>query len=205
MMNRNSNTDSELVIGIVSPVGTNSSEIKTCIIDSLNKFSYKSNMIKVSEHILSKFVSKLPDFSGNEYNRISFFMDKGNEIREKTQDAAILMKGVAAFIFDNYRMDNEGPQARNAYIIDSIKHPDEVEFLRNTYGEGFHLIGISDTYERRKKYLVSRKGMSEENALTILNRDNNEKEKVVRKEKERGYGSTCRLVRIVLPPMPRVS
>ena len=152
MMNRNSNTDSELVIGIVSPVGTNSSEIKTCIIDSLNKFSYKSNMIKVSEHILSKFVSKLPDFSGNEYNRISFFMDKGNEIREKTQDAAILMKGVAAFIFDNYRMDNEGPQARNAYIIDSIKHPDEVEFLRNTYGEGFHLIGISDTYERRKKY-----------------------------------------------------
>ncbi len=177
MMNRNSNTDSELVIGIVSPVGTNSSEIKTCIIDSLNKFSYKSNMIKVSEHILSKFVSKLPDFSGNEYNRISFFMDKGNEIREKTQDAAILMKGVAAFIFDNYRMDNEGPQARNAYIIDSIKHPDEVEFLRNTYGEGFHLIGISDTYERRKKYLVSRKGMSEENALTILNRDNNEKEK----------------------------
>ncbi len=177
MMNRNSNSDSELVIGIVSTVGTNSSEIKTCIIDSLNKFSYKSNMIKVSEHILSKFVTNLPDFSGNEYERISFFMDKGNEIREKTQDAAILMKGVAAFIFDNYRKDNEGPQPRNAYIIDSIKHPDEVEFLRNTYGEGFHLIGISDTYEHRKKYLVERKGMSEENALIILDRDNNEKEK----------------------------
>ncbi len=108
MMNRNSNSDSELVIGIVSTVGTNSSEIKTCIVDSLNKFNYKSKIIKVSEHILSKFVANLPDFSGNEYKRISFFMDKGNEIREKTRDAAILMKGVAAFIFDNYRRDNEG-------------------------------------------------------------------------------------------------
>lgn len=179
MLSRNSNNDSELVIGIVSTVGTNSYEIKTCIIDCLNKFHYKSNLIKVSKHVLSKFVANLPDFSGDEYKRISFFMDKGNEIREKTQDAAILMKGVAAYIFDNYRMDNEdeGPQPRNAYIIDSIKHPDEVEFLRNTYGEGFHLIGISDTYERRKKYLVERKGLSEENALIILDRDNNEKEK----------------------------
>lgn len=177
MMNRNSNSDSELVIGIVSTVGTNSSEIKTCIIDSLNKFHYKCNIIKVSEHILSKFVVNPPDFAGNEYKRISFFMDKGNEIREKTKDAAILMKGVSAFIYDRYRSDNEGPQPRHAYIIDSIKHPDEVEFLRNTYGDGFHLIGISDTYERRKKYLIDRKGMSEENARTILERDNNEKEK----------------------------
>lgn len=177
MMNRNSNSDSELVIGIVSPVGTSCSEMKTCIVDCLNQFKYKSNEIKVSKDILSKFVESSPDFSGDEYQRISFFMDKGNEIREKTQDAAILMKGVAAFIFANYRTNNDGPQPRNAYIIDSIKHPDEVEFLRNTYGDGFHLIGISDTYENRKKYLMERKGMSKKNAQTILDRDNNEKEK----------------------------
>ncbi len=108
MMNTNSNNDSELVIGIVSPVGTNSSEIKTCIVDCLNQFSYKTNIIKVSEHILSKFIAGSLDFHGNEYDRISFFMDKGNEIREKTKDAAILMKGVAAFIYDNYRKIMKG-------------------------------------------------------------------------------------------------
>ena len=63
-MNRNSNNDSELVIWIVSTVCTNSSEIKTCITYSLNKFNYKSNIIKVSEHILSKFVVNPPDFLG---------------------------------------------------------------------------------------------------------------------------------------------
>lgn len=72
MTNRNFNNDSELVIGIVSTVGTNSSEIKACIVDSLNKFNYKSNKVKVSEDILSQFVVNLPDFSGDEYKRISF-------------------------------------------------------------------------------------------------------------------------------------
>lgn len=180
MMNGNFNNDSELVIGIVSPVGTNSSDIKTDIIDCLKKFKYKSNIIKVSEEILSPFVVNLPDFSDNEFERISFFMNEGNKIRKKTKDTAILMKGVAAFISDNYRADNgEGPQPqpRNAYIIDSIKHPDEVEFLRNTYGDGFHLIGISDTYDNRINYLTEQKGMSKENAILLLNRDNNEKDK----------------------------
>lgn len=171
------NKDSELVIGIIHTVGTNSSEIISCIIDSLNKFHYASEVIKVSKEILSQFVVDLPVFE-NEYKRISFFMDKGNEIRKKTGDDAILMKGVSAYIYSNYRMENgEAPRSRKAYIIDSIKHPDEVEFLRQTYGDGFHLIGISDNYARRKEYLIQRKNLTEEQALEILDRDDNEKDK----------------------------
>ena len=158
-------------------MGTVSSDIIECIVDSLNKFHYNSDIIKVSKEILSPFVSVQPNFL-NEYERISFFMDKGNEIRKKTGDDAILMKGVAAFIYGKYRLGNgEGPQSRKAYIIDSIKHPDEVEFLRRTYGDGFHLIGISDDFERRKSYLIKRKNLSEEQAIDILDRDDNEKEK----------------------------
>lgn len=171
------NRDSELVIGIVHTVGTVSSEIIECMIDSLNKFHYKSEIIKVSKEILSPFASVPPNFT-DEHERISFFMDKGNEIRKKTGDDAILMKGVCAFIYGKYRLGrNEGPQLRKAYIIDSIKHPDEVEFLRRTYGDGFHLVGISDDYERRKSYLMDRKNLSEQQAIDILNRDDNEKEK----------------------------
>lgn len=171
------NRDSELVIGIVHTIGTVSSEIMECMKDSLNKFHYNSEIIKVSKEILSPFASVLPNFI-DEHERISFFMDKGNEIRKKTGDDAILMKGVCAFIYGKYRLGhNEGPQQRKAYIIDSIKHPDEVEFLRRTYGDGFHLIGISDDYERRKSYLMNRKNLSEQQAIDILNRDDNEKEK----------------------------
>ena len=171
------NRDSELVIGIVHTVGTVSSEIIECMVDSLNKFHYKSEIIKVSKEILSPFASVPPNFT-DEHERISFFMDKGNEIRKKTGDDAILMKGVCAFIYGKYRLGrNEGPQLRKAYIIDSIKHPDEVEFLRRTYGDGFHLVGISDDYERRKSYLMDRKNLSEQQAIDILNRDDNEKDR----------------------------
>ena len=86
------NRDSELVIGIVHTIGTVSLEIMECMKDSLNKFHYNSEIIKVSKEILSPFASVLPNFT-DEHQRISFFMDKGNEIRKKTGDDAILMKG----------------------------------------------------------------------------------------------------------------
>lgn len=169
------NKDSELVIGIVHTVGTNSSGTIECIKDSLQGFRYSTEVIKVSKDILSQFMpSERPNLE-NEFDRISFYMDLGNQIRCQTEDDAILMKGVAAYIYANYHENNdEAPQVRKAYIIDSIKHPDEVEFLRKTYGDGFHLIGISDDYEKRKSFLIKRKHLTEEQADELLRRDDNE-------------------------------
>lgn len=176
MFNRSLNKDSELVIGIIHTVGTNSAEVIQCIIDSLRKFHYTSEFIKVSKDILSEFVKSVPPFA-DEFERISFFMDRGNEIRKKTKDDAILMKGVSAYIYKKFRMEHGGsPKDRTAYIIDSIKHPAEVDFLRKTYGDGFHLIGISADYGQRKKYLTNRKNLTPEQADQILDRDDNEKE-----------------------------
>ncbi len=169
------NKDSELVIGIVNTVGTNSSDTIACIKDSLQGFRYSSEVIKVSREILKQFALPTSQEFDNEFDRISFYMDLGNRIRCQTKDDAILMKGVAAYIYANYHANNGGaPQSRKAYIIDSIKHPDEVEFLRKTYGDGFHLIGISDDYEKRKAFLVKRKHLSEEQADELLKRDDNE-------------------------------
>ena len=168
------NKDSELVLGIIQTVGTNSADIIQCIVDSLKKFNYQSEIIKVSKTILSEFHKETLSFD-KEFDRINFFMDLGNEIRQKTGDGAILMKGVSAYIYGNYRISNDGaPREREAYIINSIKHPDEVGFLRNTYGDGFHLIGISDEYEKRKSYLMDRKNLSPDEAIAILQRDDNE-------------------------------
>ena len=171
------NNDSELVLGIIQTIGTNSVNIISCIEDSLKRFHYKVEKIKVSQTILTEFSENNMAFQ-REFDRISFFMDLGNNIRKKTGDASILMKGVCAYIYKNYRENSGGgPCPRTAYIIDSIKHPDEVDFLRKTYGDGFHLIGISADYEERKKYLIKRKNLSEDEAIQILNRDDNEEEK----------------------------
>lgn len=126
---------------------------------------------------LLEFLSEKPNFE-KEFDRISFFMNLGNEIRQKTNDGAIVMKGVSAYIYETYRsLYGDAPRKRVAYIIDSIKHPDEVDFLRKTYGDGFHLIGISDSFERRRSYLIDRKDLTPDQAIEILNRDDNEIEK----------------------------
>lgn len=172
------NRDSELVLGIIHTVGTNSAEIISMIEDSLRKFRYSSERIKVSQQIIKQFIpTDRVDFK-DEFERTSYYMDLGNRVRKETQDGAMLMKGVAAYIYSTYRIDNqEAPRKRVAYIIDSIKHPDEVDFLRKTYGDGFHLIGISDSYENRKKYLMDRKDLDEGQAVQLLGRDDNEKDK----------------------------
>lgn len=167
--------DSELVIGIVRPLGTDSSGVVECIRDSLQGFNYSVEFIKVSRQILCDFADE-SSFK-NEYDRISYYMDLGNKIRKETKDSSILMKGVSKYIYENYHINNQNPSRRVAYIVESIKHPEEVDFLRRTYGDGFHLIGISDSYENREKYLMRRKRMSNKKAIELLERDDNDKEK----------------------------
>lgn len=88
------------------------------------------------------------------------------------------MKGVARELYFERTSDEEDespkPRPRTAYIIKSLKHPDEVSFMRETYGDGFHLIGVTSSYERRLKTLQDRKGLSKEKAKELLARDANE-------------------------------
>lgn len=170
------NNDSELVIGIITTVGTNIKQVKENIYDRLRYYKYDYMDIKVSKDVISEF-SEIKSFN-NEYERISFYMDQGNKIRKETNDASILMKGaISKILIERDDPNYPAPRKRIAYIIDSIKHPEEVNFLRNTYGNGFHLIGITSTSNRRKTYLMEEKNLTEVETNKILNRDANESEK----------------------------
>lgn len=165
------NSKSELVIGIVTTVGTSVDVVIQCIADRLQYFRYNTVEISVSKDILAKFEKDIP--SSTEYERISHYMDLGNQIRQKTGDFGILMKGVASLIFER-RGPDKSPQEKTAYVVKSLKHPDEVDELRRIYGTGFHLIGITSDYDLRKSYLVERKTLTSQQANELLNRDENE-------------------------------
>ena len=153
----------EIVIGLVQPVGTNSIDIIACIKDCLKQFDQETDIIKVSEKILEKFDTKAGALEKvSEYERIKKYMDLGNWARNSTGEPGILMAGVAGYIFTNYHYANDKvkPSNNKAYIIDSIKHPGEVEYLRKLYGDGFHLIGITDSLMNRKSFLIERKNMT---------------------------------------------
>lgn len=168
--------DSELVLGIIATVGTDTSGVIKDIANQLVFFKYTTKEVVISREIISQFESETPNFS-DEYERITHYMDLGNKIREVSKDMSILAKGAARQIRLGRTLDEHDkpqPNKRCAYIINSLKNSDEIDFLRQTYGDAFHIIGITSDQERRIKYLVERKGIPEPKAVSLLSRDENE-------------------------------
>ena len=171
--------DSELLLGLITTVGTATEDVILALEDQLKLFNYRVETINVSEIIIAQFEDTSVSFS-SEYERVSHYMDLGNRIRKETNDGSILMKGVSSYLYKNRDKDDNGntmPRKRVAYIIKSLKHPDEVTYMRDTYGFGFHLIGITSSHQRRIQYLHDRKGLSEKQAEELLRRDENEETK----------------------------
>lgn len=154
---------SELVIGIVSAVGTESSRVITPLKDRLNRFGYTTEEIKVSSLLRSLQ-------SNDEYERIKGLMTAGDILREETKCNAILAYGSAGLI-----KSRRGDNPKRAYIINSLKHPDEVDTLRKIYGQGFYLFGIHADKKRRLHYLTNDKGLTVTQANELTDIDEDEK------------------------------
>jgi len=165
--------DSELVIGLVGAVGTEQQRIVQIIKDRLKAYRYETEEIRVSRDVIGK-IYEISDTT-NEFERISTTMDLGNLARKESGDNGILAFGVAQEIMKRRKSPGR-PEKRKAYIVNSLKHPKEVERLREIYTSGFYLFGIHSDEQRRLEYLVNNKRIKEENAKKLIQRDMNEEE-----------------------------
>ncbi|WP_082081774.1 anti-phage dCTP deaminase [Methylocucumis oryzae] len=170
--------NSELVVGLVAAVGTNLAPIESFLKTHLQHFEYETKTIRISSEVISPLCNKAIN-TREQYQRISQLMDCGNEIREKAQDKGILANGVSARIFQNRseipNVQEREPSPKTAFIINSLKTPEEVHRLRYLYSSGFYLIGVYSEEERRLKYLCEDLEMKEDDAKSLIERDKNEK------------------------------
>ena len=157
--------DTELVIGIVNAVGTEYRRVLDPLKDRLKGFGYAVEEIRVSS-LLSQ-----PSSNPSEYDRIKHYMNQGDDLRKTTRNNAILAAGAAHKIKESR---NNDPQ-KTAYIVNSLKHPDEVEFLRKVYGDGFYLFGIHADEKRRHAYLIDDKSLTQAQADELIRIDEDEK------------------------------
>lgn len=173
----NKYSDSELVIGLVGAVGTEQNYIVEIIKERLQTaFRYKVDTVHVSKDVISNLYK--PGNHESDYDRVQELIEFGNAAREKSGDHAILALGVASEIFKRREIDQNTetvkPRLRTAYIINSLKHPAEVEKLREIYSNGFYLIGIHSDENRRQKHLIKTKFMTEDQANNLIKRDMDE-------------------------------
>ncbi|MBS9422609.1 anti-phage dCTP deaminase [Photorhabdus caribbeanensis] len=166
--------DSEVVIGLVGAVGTDLEIIKDSITQKLNAFRYDVQELRISSEIIS-VLRDIPSTKDN-YERISCLMSEGNYLREASQDNSILALAAVAEI--NKRREKKYfssiPSIRRAYIINSLKHPNEVNALREIYANGFFLIGVYTSESQRLRNLIVDKCIDEVKARELINRDSNE-------------------------------
>ena len=168
------NVDSELVLGLVGAVGTDLRRVRDVLEESLKRIGYSVEVVKISTDVIPLF-REVEYREQDESDRIEKLMDAGNRAREWASDNGVLALG-AASIIAAHRVNSgkEGlPLPRTAFLIDSLKRPEEVERLRKIYPGGFVLLGIHSEESRRIAKLQSR-DVPEETARHLIKRDSAE-------------------------------
>lgn len=163
---RDSHEYIELVFGVASAVGTPDEEVLASLEAQLHLHGYTSVLVKVSD-ILKDSIGDAWPATVRPDERIKLLMDKGNEVCRETGSAAAL----AQLVLDEVSSRRPTPTAdangapgseeaeaserRRAYIVDSLKRPDEVLLLREVYGDRFILIGMTSPLNARREHLTA--------------------------------------------------
>jgi cytidine deaminase len=150
--------DNELVIGLVAAVGVDLTAVAAELGERLAQFDYRSVDLHLTDGLKSfPWPEELVEEPYDE--RLWSYMNAGDELRRtwKRKDAMALL-GISRLVFEREQLTGDEMLAasRVAYILRSLKRPQEVQLLRQVYGERFLLIGISATEGERSEHLEKR-------------------------------------------------
>ena len=171
----------ELIIALACAVGTDISIVKSAVEEKLQSFHYSCNTIKISKELLEPLSQAPKDESS--FDRAKRLMDCGNELRRDSGEYGILAKGAISLI-ESMRNPPESPSQSVAFIIDSIKNPEEIKVLRKVYGTGVYLFAVNESEKFRVDNMVKTKNMGKEDALNLCRRDYDEGRKYGQKTRD---------------------
>lgn len=187
--------DSELVLGLVGPVGTNFDRFHNLLVRSVKKFRYKPNEVHLSDLARNFSIEQpaTPRGLSREAKRINGLMHAGNYLRLTSKKGEFLALAAASAI-----SKLRSPEAlkrvllKRVHVIRSLKHPDEVRALRRIYGGGFFLIGVTVSEKERRAYLRDDKGCTQKEVDDLLERDEHEENPQYVAEDGQNYGQRTR-------------
>jgi deoxycytidylate deaminase len=153
-------TNPEMFVGVVAATGTNLTVVMSALEELLEEHKYRVENARLIELLYDiKRWRTLPQSPADV--RIQTHMDAGTEFREMVEiGAAIALLGVGAIRTKRKNItgasDANEPSSRTAYILRGLKHPAEIQALRDIYGAGFILIGVYSPHHLRLDYLTRR-------------------------------------------------
>jgi deoxycytidylate deaminase len=157
----------ELVVAVVGHVGSGTSTVADALQRLLESAGlaggrYDVVILKARDVIQAWAEAssrQIPTTGRHDLEAVEAFQDLGDEMRYTTKDNAAVAKGLIGRI-RRTRAEKTGvgdpgdapvkPDGKKrTYILDSIRHPAEVDLLRHVYQDAFVLIGVVCEEERR--------------------------------------------------------
>ncbi|PSH04080.1 MAG: hypothetical protein CXZ00_08480 [Acidobacteria bacterium] len=161
----------ELFIALVAPVGADIEGVCNELVDSLARFEYSVQPIRVIEELKELTVPGYLDAEPtNAYEKTKGRMDAGDKFRHDTrrQDALALL---SLFRIRQRRKALSGevtqPAERRAYLLRSLKRPEEVTALRKIYASNLIVIAVHAGREQRVRNMSERIAKSEYSAQAV--------------------------------------
>lgn len=165
-----------LVIGMAGRIGSGVSFVRDKILQSLRTFDYNVDIVDVTalmeklqkqlgDDVLEEIdddLEKCQEVAGNNAaERVRKFQLLGNAFRRIYGNQILAALAVTGFISQDINTPGMSDTKRKAYVVDSLKHPEEVNLLRYVFGNQFWLVGVVSSDLTRFNRLKQRKGFSE--------------------------------------------
>lgn len=153
-----------LVIALVGRVGSGVSFVRDKILQELKTYKYDTEVIDVSDIFLDRFYESYAEgdtqfkdlTSGSKADRTRELQRRGNYLREKHGPAFVARATFQDVIATDIGSE-PGLENRRAYIIDSLKNPQESLYLRRVFESSFFLVAVVADDNVRRSRLVERK------------------------------------------------
>ena len=175
----------EIVIAFCGPVGCNLADVVRTLRSNFEEYGYVTEHVKVSDLIKNHFREHgLPEGkkdvlldSLTGVSRYTTLQDLGNVLRKSFDSkilAALSMAKISATREKQKSKSNTVKPLKTVYLIDQLKHPEEVELFKLVYGNIFYLIGVLSPQNVRFNYLTRTERIPGHEAQFLIDRDRNE-------------------------------
>jgi len=170
----------EIIIGICGHIGTNIHLISNWVKEIFEKeYKYDCQVLRLSDFIRSMKpdLITVPRNGTEEFKRVFNTIQAGNTLREENKDNSILAMMAITEIAKKRKLEQktEGlyESRRVCYIVDSIKHQEELELLRVIYRDIMYFIGVFSPINIRIDNLINR-NIAKDEISQLINIDSGE-------------------------------
>lgn len=174
----------ELIIGICAPIGSTREPVIAELKDQLEKeYNYEVRIIKLSDFIaFHQEIDETPiQGQTDHFTKLMAKIKAGDALRKKANEPCLVELAITEIFTDRVgnKNINEVPlndliidlkTRRVCYIIDSLKHIEELKLLRATYRDIFYLFSIFSPFAERRANLLN-KNLSKEEIERLINTD----------------------------------